>query len=150
METVGERVVKNVTLRGVLRESLQDRSIRVTFVNRDRSPVWLPQEKTPAYRMDEEKHRLTISYGYFEEVYGPYRERYMLPQMQMVAPDQKYSWEITQSELVTKAFDPGVETIIQARLALHSLRESNVRGQQDLDAYIKSSCVIRSGELTKE
>lgn len=148
MSEVAEKVVQGATLTGVLEEEKGLRWLRIIFVNRGSVPLWLPQEEKPAYRVDAEERTVTISYGYFDEIYGPYQGRYMLPPMEQILPQQEYSWKITDPTLVSKAFAPGMRTYIQARVALRSFKPSRVRGAQELEAYLKESYIVKSLELT--
>lgn len=122
--------------------------IRFVFANHHEAPLWVPQEKEPAYRVDEQGQAVTISYGYFEDVYGSYREHYMLPPMDMIAPGQQYGWELSNPVLVAKILASGFRTQVRARVALRAFAQSRVRGEQELDAYLKESCVINSAAVS--
>jgi hypothetical protein len=123
------------------------RHIRLTFTNRSQVPLWIPQEKEPAYRVDAQTQTVTVSYGYFDEVYGRYRGQYMLPPMRMVQPASEYHWQVSDPVLVARVMTPGVRIRIQMRVALRAFSESRVRGAQDLDGYLNDSCVLQSQEF---
>ena len=121
--------------------------LQVHLGNRSNHEVWVPQEKDPGYRVDQGTHTTTIWYGYFDEIYGPYKPTYIVPPMKSLIASGEMKWEINDSALVEKIASPDFRTFIRVRLALTPIKESTVRGHQPLDAYLRQSCVVESAEI---
>jgi len=116
----------------------------VHFSNRTGSVLWFPVEKEPSYKPDEHARTLTIWFGYFDDVYGPYKGRYMVPAMRMVAPDGNLDFELTAPALLEKLGDKRLLPHLMSRVATKQLAESRTRGQQPLEDYLQHSCTIES------
>ncbi|HVF50522.1 MAG TPA: hypothetical protein VNA19_10575 [Pyrinomonadaceae bacterium] len=122
----------------------------VVFANRHKMTLWFPHERLPSYEVDEAARLVVVHYGYFEEFYGAQRERYMLPPMRAVPDAGEHSLEIKDRKLVRLIFASGYRTRLQARVALRAFAKNDVRGEQELDAYLKESCIIRPPEISPE
>jgi hypothetical protein len=118
--------------------------IRLQFTNRGKNSLWLPIEKQPSFRVDERANALTIFYGYFDEVYGGHQEHYILPAMQEAKPGEGKTWDISDRTLIDKALKSGHRVQARMRVALREFRQNRTRGAQDLEGYLKESCVIES------
>ncbi len=116
----------------------------VHFVNSTHMDLWFPAQEEPAFKADEEAKTLRIWLGYFDEVYGPYRGRYMLPPMRLVPGGRDVRFEIISPELVRMLLERRLSPRLQARLATKALTESRTRGEQPLEDYIRNSCMIQS------
>jgi|SRR5919205_131561 hypothetical protein len=118
------------------------RRAHVVFGNHTSAPLWFPEESEPGYHFDKESGTVTVSFGFFEELYGRYRAQYMIPPMRAVAPGREYRLEIKDRDLVARLSEADVRARLQARVALKAIEHSNVRGGQDLDSYLRESCVV--------
>lgn len=118
--------------------------LRFHVTNRGRISLWLPIEQEPSYREDSKANTLTFFYGYFDELYRTHREHYMLPAMQEVRPGQETGWELENATLIANIFRFRYRTQARVRVALRAFPQSRTRGAQDLDGYLKESCVIES------
>lgn len=100
--------------------------------------------QAPAFRVDEQAKTLTIWLGYFDEVYGEYKGRYMVPPLRLVPPGTALDLEMTAPALSQKLLEQILAPQVHARVATIELPHSRTRGQQPLEDYIQSSCAIRS------
>ena len=114
------------------------------FSNRSALPIWFPDEPEPAFQPDEKEKRLKIWFGYFDEIYGQYRGRYMLPQMRLVRPGQDIEIELISPALVGRLAEGRLVPEFLARVATKPLIGSNTRGEQPLEDYLQHSCTIQS------
>ena len=144
MEADCQQIARNSSLGIELDAKSQPPRAVVHFSNRTGRDLWFPAEQSPSYRPDERAGTLTIWFGYFDEVYGPYRGRYMVPPMRMVPPDGTLDLEIKSPELVQKLAESGLVPQLLSRVATKQLRESRTRGDQPLQDYLEHSCTIRS------
>lgn len=118
--------------------------IRLQFTNRGKSSLWLPIETQPSSRVDERANASTLFYGYFDEVYGSHQEHYMLPAMQEAKPGEVKRWEVNDRTLIDKTLKSGRLVQARMRVALRELPKNRTRGAQDLEGYLKDSCIIES------
>ena len=145
MDAPCDGIRKNTSLSVEIKGKRGARHLVAAIVNGGQDPLWIPQVATPAYQIDRVTKTVVVSYGYFEDVYGPHKGHYMLPAMRKVAPQQKYRWEIRVPEIVAAAVIPGFQVKLQVRAALREFRPSRVRGEgaRDLPAYLAESCVLQ-------
>jgi hypothetical protein len=139
-----EEIVRNVGLRLELDTHAKPGRVYVTFTNRTSNPLWFPKLQEPSFKRDDSRRQLTIWLGYFDEVYGEFRGRYMLPPMQQVPPGQDLRLELTSIAIVQLLIDYQYSPLVLARIAREALPQTRVRGEQPLDQYIHSSCIVQS------
>ena len=138
------RIAESASVRLAAMEVPGKIQVEAEFTNGYSSPLWVPQEPVPSYRVDPQTHAVVLSYGYFEDVYGPYRGRYMLPPMKGVQPGEAFRWRIEDAALLNKLLAPYVVSALRMRVAVRDFPSSNVRGAQPLDEYLESSCPVQS------
>jgi hypothetical protein len=124
--------------------SSQPARVHVTFANNTDIPLGFPVEQEPSFKPSTSDRTLTIWFGYFDEVYGSYRARYMVPPMRIIPPGEKVRFQITSPDLVRQLTDGARKPVALARIATRELRESRTRGEQPLEDYIENSCTVRS------
>lgn len=116
----------------------------IHFSNKTQAPLWFPAEQEPAFRPDVHGNIVTIWFGYFDEVYGEYAGRYMVPPMRQVPPGNDLTVEIKAPALVQILLERRLSPHLEVRLATKELPASRTRGEQPLQDYIQHSCVVRS------
>ncbi len=120
----------------------------IIFVNDSSNPLWFPIEAEPAYRLDQDAGVLYIWIGYFDEIYGEYAQKYMLPELRQVEPGKQVKIILTAPKLAQIYLQHALNIQIQARVSVVSLEQSNVRGSQPLPEYLENSCVIKPPIIT--
>ncbi len=138
------QVARNTSLTIELDVTSRPHRALVHFSNRTGSVLWFPVEQQPSFKPDDRARTLTIWFGYFDDVYGPYKERYMVPAMRMVAPDGNLDFELTSPALLEKLGDKRLLPHLMSRVATKQLAESRTRGEQPLEDYLQHSCTIQS------
>ena len=138
------QVVQTTSVRLEVVQEDKNTFVESEFVNNYTASLWVAQEPAPAYRVDPQNGAVLVSYGYFDDVYGPYRGRYILPRMKEVAPGARLRWRIEDPALLEKLLLPGAVTRLRVRVALQEFPESNIRGSQPVDAYVEASCLVQS------
>lgn len=144
METDCREIAKNSSLRLELDTASKPARAVVQFSNRSGHDLWFPAEESPSYRPDERAGALRIWFGYFDEVYGQYRARYMVPPMRIVPPGETLALELKSPALIEKLSERRLTPQLLSRVATKQLRESRTRGEQPLEDYIEHSCTISS------
>ena len=139
-----ELVRRGTGLRLLAVEEGGARVVQAELENRLDAPIWAARDKTPSWQAPPGKAEVVISYGYFEDLHGPYRGRYMLPPMVAVAPGERLTWRIDEPKLLASILVADVLTTVRVRVALRAFPPSSVRGRQPLDAYLEASCAIES------
>ena len=142
MENECENIVRNTSVSVEIDARAAPKKVYLHFSNRSQQRLWFPEEREPSYR--PEQGRVTIWFGYLDEIYGQYAARYFMPPMRAVPPGQDLSFELTSGELVQQLAEPTRSVRLRARVATKELRESTIRGDQPLEDYIRSSCVVES------
>ena len=142
-------VASNTSLTLELDAKAQPPRALVHFSNRTGSVLWFPVEQQPSYKPDERARTLTIWFGYFDDVYGPYKGRYMVPAMRTVAPDGNLDFELTSRALLEKLGDKRLLPRLMSRVATKQLAESRTRGEQPLEDYLRHSCTVESPVAAK-
>jgi hypothetical protein len=142
METECDQIARNSSLKVEL-DLRQGRAL-VRFTNKTRVPLWFPAEEQPAFTPDAQARTLVIRFGYFDEVFGQYKGRYMLPSMQLVRPGTDLTIQLTPPALVQRLLEQRLSPLLQARVATKELAVSNIRGKQPLEDYIQHSCIVQS------
>ncbi len=124
-------------------------ALSLRFVNQSGKPLWLPMESAPAYRIDVERRQVVMSYGYFEDVYGSHRDRYMVPPMREIGPNERWEWTVAEAKIVESVAKNGFEPVVRSRAALKPIPFHRVRGSQPLDAYLEASAIVKSNKLVR-
>jgi hypothetical protein len=139
-----ELVRRGTGLRLLTVEEGGARTVQVELENRLDTPIWAARDKRPSWQAPPGKAEVVVSYGYFDDLHGPYRGRYMLPPMVVVAPGERLTWRIEEPKLLEKILAADILTTVRVRVALRAFPPSTVRGQQPLEAYLEASCAIQS------
>jgi hypothetical protein len=142
MENDCDQIARNSSLKVEL-DPQQGRAF-VHFMNKSRVPLWFPAEEQPAFTPDLRAKTLVVRFGYFDEVFGQYKDRYMLPSMQLVRPGTDLKVQLTPPALVQRLLEQRLSPLLQARVATKELPASTIRGKQPLEDYIQHSCVVQS------
>jgi hypothetical protein len=122
----------------------------VTFANKTQTPLWFPAGNPLAFKVDKDAQRIWVWFGYFPELLGVVSGDYMVPSMRLVAPGEKYKFELTLPLEERKAMRPQMVMCLQARVATKSIKKSDFRGeQQPLDEYLTHSFVARAETVLK-
>ena len=106
--------------------------------------LWVPNEPVPSYRVDPQTGSVLVSYGYFQDIYGSYRGRYMIPPMRRVQPGERFRWRIEDATLLEKLLAPRTVSAVRLCVALREFPTSNTRGNQPVDEYLQNSCTVQS------
>ena len=122
----------------------------VVFVNKSSNSLWFPIEAEPTYRLDQDTGILYIWLGYFDEIYGEYAQKYMLPELRKVEPENDIKINLTAPKLAQIYLQHALKVQIQARISVVALEQSNVRGNQPLPEYLENSCIIKSPVIALE
>jgi hypothetical protein len=137
-----DKIARNTTVLLELEPKSRPKRVNVRFTNRTQMDLWFPVEKEPSFKPDEQTHTLKIWFGYFDEIYGEYKDRYLLPPMQKVQPGHDLSFEIMSQPLVDLLLKNSMSPRLMVRLATTQLAESSIRGKQPLQDFIRHSCEI--------
>lgn len=139
-----KRIAESASVRIEAVEEAGRTLVEAEFMNNYTDSVWVPQEPVPSYRVDPQTHSVLLTYGYFDDVYGPYRGRYMIPPMKRVKPGERLRWRIEDKALLEKMLTPNAVSSLRLRVALREFQTSNVRGAQPVDDYLAASCPVQS------
>lgn len=141
--TVQSEYIRTHTSLGLdLGDTSQAVEICVRFFNGTHMPIWFPIEPEPAYRPDYDARIVLIWFGYFDELYLQYRERYMIPPMAMVSPDESIRVPIKAQALVDILVKQRFTPRLFVNVATTKITPSRTRGAQPLDDYLANSCVL--------